>query len=281
MVFSLKIKEKKRFFRLFDGKRRLFALCFTAAIFFSIVPARAEETHEPLVIEDKKWVDLDSYEEAGADSSVSLPALPDEPAPNPAPNKEKIAAPVRPLDLPSLPAMAPVEALDAPSTEEENKAFFANKDKWRQIQDEQEEELEEDVDSSASGKKGLSIRFATLPSPDVKSIPDERISKPVLDRQKLLGDADAAAKKKKASKTKQQKEKEAQACEALNDYRRRQLEAIESDRQTLSALRKALSELGLVDRLKFMANGESVPKMESGDISTPEASGAGDLVATP
>lgn len=270
MIFSFRINNKKRAFRLFAGRQGV-AFCLLASVLFCVFPALAEEDFRPFDFETKKWVDLDSYAGEGADSSVislppvSLPSLPSEQAPS----NEKMAEPARPLDLPSLPAMKPVETLEAPSTEEENKAFLADKDRWKKIEN-FDEESQESVAAGADEKnqRALSVRFPFLPSPDVKAIPDERISKSVVDRQKLLRDNGAVKKKTAKSKPKLQTEEEAQACEALNDYRRRQLEAMESDRQTLSALRKALSELGLQDRLKFMADGESVPK------TSPEGAGS-------
>jgi hypothetical protein len=45
---------------------------------------------------------------------------------------------------------------------------------------------------------------------------------------------------------------DAAACAALDAYKKRQLAAIESDRQTLSALQNAIAQLGLNKQLDFM-----------------------------
>lgn len=45
---------------------------------------------------------------------------------------------------------------------------------------------------------------------------------------------------------------DAEACAALDAYKKRQLEAIESDRQTLTALQNAIAQLGLQKQLDFL-----------------------------
>ena len=45
---------------------------------------------------------------------------------------------------------------------------------------------------------------------------------------------------------------DAAACAALDAYKKRQLEAIESDRQTLTALQNAIAQLGLQKQLDFL-----------------------------
>jgi hypothetical protein len=47
------------------------------------------------------------------------------------------------------------------------------------------------------------------------------------------------------------------ACAAIDAYKKRQLAAIQSDRETLKALQNAISQLGLNKQLDFMASADS------------------------
>lgn len=197
----------------------------------------------------ESWVDLTSEE--------GQKKLADEPLPLPTPSLPKgtpQTKPDRPLDLPSLPGRAAPAFVppEGPSTEEENEAFLKNKMDWQSLDALQAE--------SKPQKNEASIRFATLPNRAISAIPDVKISKPALDRQ---------AGKKQTVLAQKPKPPEAQpkpldACDSLAEMRRRQLEAAESDRKTLAALREALADLGLVDKLSFMAKGDSTATVEPG-----------------
>ncbi len=62
----------------------------------------------------------------------------------------------------------------------------------------------------------------------------------------------------------QPKQANAAACAAISTYKKRQLEAIESDRKTLAALQNAIADLGLQKQLSFVtdANGNINPQMD-------------------
>lgn len=65
---------------------------------------------------------------------------------------------------------------------------------------------------------------------------------------------------------------DAAACAAVDAYNKRQLEAIQSDRHTLSALQAAITELGLKKQLNFMAGTDSKIDMpETNAASNPGA----------
>jgi len=89
----------------------------------------------------------------------------------------------------------------------------------------------------------LNIRFAKLPNSKFAVLSLPPVIKPKENDQSA---ARPAEKQKQETVSKQ-----AQACEAPLVRRKRQLEAIESDRQTLKALQSAIAELGLDKELNF------------------------------
>ncbi len=222
---------------------------------------------------EKGWSSLEEHAASSAEKTPSdrnePPATSQQEVSHFRQNEQAKAPPERALDLPALPGMRPVEDVQALSSDQENKAFLSDESRWQQI-----EEFDEQGDALAAQKnlKVPVIRYATLPNPDVKAIPDERISGAAVDRQKAFR-AEKERKVKKEEVKKAEQVASPEACKALDELRRRQLEAIESDRRTLSALKKALSDLGLADRLSFMSKGQSVPAME-GELtaSAPEDS---------
>jgi len=157
-----------------------------------------------------------------------------------------MAQPERALDMPALPDLKPVSALGVPSSKEENEAYLKNPEEWRSVAVYDSERVRKEKEANTA----FQIRYAPLPDRRVEAIPDKRISTPVTSRQAN------AEKTTKTAASKQTKEEEAattEACKALADQRRKQLEAMEIDRKTLAALKAALSDLKLTDKLSFMA----------------------------
>ncbi|NTU76905.1 MAG: hypothetical protein HGA90_03710 [Alphaproteobacteria bacterium] len=134
------------------------------------------------------------------------------------PEGEKVAQPERPLNLPVMPGLAVKASL--PDGEDEGEG---------------DDEVEKDK------HKPLNVRLTTLP--DSRNVPMS---------------AGSATKKRaspKASKTETAQVKPPlDTCPALTAHKKRQLQAIESDRQTLSALQAAIAELGLEKKLNFMTD---------------------------
>lgn len=94
----------------------------------------------------------------------------------------------------------------------------------------------------------LSIRLANLPDTRITPVPGKTVAKKrpsVL--EKMMAPKVAAATSKK------QPSRNPEVCEALTAYKKQQLAAIERDRETLSALRAAVAELGLANKLDFMS----------------------------
>lgn len=111
---------------------------------------------------------------------------------------------------------------------------------------------------NADGETPIKLRLAPLPVAKIEPIPAgpatprERAKLAELNN-KTKKKAKAVIEEQKKNKTKQTPEVTA-ACKALDAYKRNQLQAIESDRKTLDALRAAITELGLDKKLDFMTD---------------------------
>lgn len=228
-----------------------------------------------------EWVSFDAFLE----NQDKEPAVIQEPAlvsPDPKADAEVKAAaelekapPERALNYPVMPSARDASALSVKSTEEEGGQMFQEKKSWlgfdeAEVESEKEEQAERlrlTLDPSL-----FKVRFATLPRPDFSSIPSARVTTSQIDKDKKSLKAREPAPVTAASPEK--KKEQAEACEAMSEIRKRQLEAMESDRQTLSALKNALTDLGLVDKLSFMTSSQS---LLSEGASSAQATKTGDV----
>lgn len=106
------------------------------------------------------------------------------------------------------------------------------------------------ADISTSDKNaGTHIRFSFLPDPCFQAVDDVKITKP----KPITPRPEPELTEKKAEPQEPQKKKD-DSCIAFSKARQRQLDALESDRQTLIALRNAMKDLGLTNQLSFMAD---------------------------
>ncbi len=94
----------------------------------------------------------------------------------------------------------------------------------------------------------LNVRMTFLPSQNVVPITSPEHESAEKKAHALLKKL-AEEKKKTPAKTPE----EAAACAALDAYKQQQLDAIQSDRQTLKALQDAIHSLGLGKKLDFMS----------------------------
>jgi len=263
-------------------------------VFFLIIGASAPvcaQMVDPFSSAGSGWVSLDSYDkhatepekttdqkvqelmQATAQSAQGAQAKP---------KTEAQARPERALNFPVFPGQAARSGVVITSTEEDNKSWIQEKKDWAEFKKADEEAVKQEAANQKLSehnagaddhKKDLfGVRYATLPSSQIQSIPADRISKPKLDREaqaakdKAAAQGQGVAQGATSNKSKVTKET-TEACEAFVDYHRRQLAAVESDRRTLAQLKAALAELGLVDKLSFMA-GQTSALVES---TTPTA----------
>lgn len=216
--------------------------------------------------DNSNWVPLDQYDKhqgASAADAKKEPAQASAHAPEDQ-SVSPLAQPERPLQLPAMPNMnanawVPATALgkEGGAAKSEDSSFGSEDRQWVDAREAARNGLTSiDVETAGSS---LAIRFPALPSAQVKSIAAPRISQGKLARE-AKAEAALAPQSPKIVASEKKLKSEIDACEAYTEFRRRQLQAIESDRKTLAQLKAVLTDLGLVDKLSFMnGTAEVVP----------------------
>ncbi len=102
----------------------------------------------------------------------------------------------------------------------------------------------------------LDVRFTYLPA---TSSPVTKAQKPVI--ASIVKKTETAEAKPPAPVTAAPPADPA-ACAAIDAYKKRQLAAIESDRETLTALQTAIAQLGLQKKLDFMVGASGNLKLQ-------------------
>lgn len=169
-------------------------------------------------------------------------------------NDSQKLAPVMPPTMPSSLSWKGVDKISQEKDIDIDKSFIDDYKHWKHL-DDVKYKLNDFYKVKVDEKNPASpcIRFSLLPRPEVHSIDDVKISKPKKSFYKVV------AKKTDAKKAKLDK----QDCRVYNKARKKQLDAIESDRLTLVALREAMKELGLVKKLSLVAGGaQTFPKQK-------------------
>lgn len=174
---------------------------------------------------------------------------------------EMLAARVRAMDAPAMPSMRVEEATPTVELVETNVFSQRSEREWMKVEDAAHElslirnakNLQQQFDESP-----FDIRFASLPDTRVKVSTARKVKTSRIQREKKLA-AERAKRLLAEAPKKKIKTTEVEACKAAATYKRRQLAAMESDRRTLSALRNALSDLGLTKKLGFMHKSNGAP----------------------
>ena len=216
----------------------------------------------PFSILDDKWAtpeDLFSGKNTSLPSEIEVPALPEK--------EIKTAEEELPvLTPPLMPGPWAWKSVQDVPVQDDPLPFFDDSKHWKNLGDVRDQ-LDRFHEITSLNDSDSSIRFPLLPRSTAFAIADVRISKPKLEIESKAAAARAKAegrlaKKEEKKKKKERFEKTSKACVALSERRKRELEAIESDRRTLSALRGALKDLGVTKKLAFMTEGAtSVPLM--------------------
>ncbi len=106
----------------------------------------------------------------------------------------------------------------------------------------------------------LRVRMTFLPAQSVTPVPSP-------DRPSALKKGHEAMRKMAEEKKQPEKTpEEAAACAALDAYKKQQLDAIQSDRQTLTALQNAIKSLGFSKQLDFITNKGSALNTPAGPM---------------
>jgi hypothetical protein len=284
--FSASIKKSYRKYFLVS----IFFMGFLYAPYGGVTPAYADD--DPFQFESTHWMSFERYKEktkhgapatdaadaGAADDSVSttVPTLGDahnaageSTTVTPPTMTPTVAAPTRAIHIPVMPGMNKGYNLRVNSTEDEKTpvAQITHMDtqptisipeqNW-QTPKEAAQLAGKDSDSDSDEHQPLNVRMSFLPNTYITPVPSPEY-KSTHGRKPPTAVVAAAPEepKKKAS--------DLAACAAVDAYKKKQLEAIESDRQTLTALQSAISQLGLQKELSFMtgANG-GVNQADSG-----------------
>ncbi|MDR3449693.1 MAG: hypothetical protein P4M15_08120 [Alphaproteobacteria bacterium] len=222
----------------------------------------AARADEPFAIETGHWMSFDHYKDA--DKRGTLDKINPPPAPEPVaapvePVKPTVAAPVRPIDLPVMPGLNKGFEMQVNSTEDETRLSAALKAANSAapdspVSDKNWQDPGSVYHTKSDQKNGdddtppLDVRLSYLPNDKITPVPDaDHISAHHLARQAL--------EKGLTSTRPEEKAPVAAACAAITAYKKQQLDAIQSDQQTLKALQDAIASLGLQKQLGFMTNG--------------------------
>ena len=272
------------FFALFI----IFLLSNTAPAFSQIADPFSD-IGNPFTAQDKgEWLTLDQFAEKGANPEPQA-AQEQVKAEGGSEQSDELkkAEPERPLNLPIMPSIVLAHStVSSTAVEVENPQQEAEKP-WmnvEQIADEEARQQEASKFLQAMMDAKVKVRPTVLPSGGIKSIPASKITQPKLareqkaDRDQMLAQTKDKTIQKKDAKQAQQ---EADACEALTEFKRRQLQAIESDRNTLAQIKSVLGELGLSERLGFMADANDGLSPTSANNTGSHTQAAANAAGTP
>ena len=132
----------------------------------------------------------------------------------------------------------------------------------------------EDAQASApeeGGGSSLGVRMTFLPAANVDPAPGIERASSWRRGHAYAREQRALQKKKKLDPQAVQQEKdEAGACAALDAYKKRQLDAIQRDKETLEALQEAIRSLGLSRQMSFMSEQDGTLAASDGAAVTPQ-----------
>jgi hypothetical protein len=181
-----------------------------------------------------------------------------------------VAAPLRPLDLPIMPGINKGYGLQVNSTLDQNvptapaQIVTTNADapdmrlqdqNWQNAADVARKNAKENSnDENSDQRLPLDVRMTFLPDP--KIIPATQAQhKP---RPQIT---ELPSTPKPAPVNAQAQQAVAACTAALDAYKKKEIEAIQSDRKTLQALQTAIADLGLQKELNFIAGAQQSPTL--------------------
>ncbi len=242
-------------------------------------PANAENI-DPFQLDTGHWMSFEHYSDnvkrnrPVGNESLGLPIRKAEPVETVKPTAElspavvqdaaapTVAAPTRPIELPIMPGVVQGYSIQVDSTPDPNSSaphsqITSSKDgksdlhlqeqNWQEAADfaRQHADMRNKTHADAEHQP-ISVRMTFLPNASVKpDLNPERKPRPRL--------AELPTKPKPVL---EQAKQTPQECAAVDSYKKKQLEAIQSDRQTLQALQSAIADLGLQKQLNFMVGAQ-------------------------
>jgi hypothetical protein len=265
-----------------------------ALVFLSLsLPALAEDI-DPFQMDSGRWMSYGRYKDNVQRGLIPQQKTPLETPVNNADNPlilnatdatPSIAAPTRPLVLPVMPGMNKGFNVQIESTSDEKQTpapKIVNMDSNPELHLQTQNwlnatEAARDAERIKAGKiteenhPPLNVRMSFLPDRKITPIPDAE-RKTTHGREPA---ETAAAPRAPSLKDLKALPADLAACvAAIDSYKKKQLDAIQSDRQTLAALQEAIAQLGLQKQLGFIADSKS-------SLNAQDAATKVDATATP
>lgn len=212
--------------------------------------------------------------------AASMPPSQEEPAPKMSPatpsSTASIAPPQRPISLPVLPVFNRQYDVQVQSTADEPSStaaaahivnmdttpeFHLKDQNWQNATDvATQKPNEEDSDEQ---KKPLHIRYSSLPNAQIKPVP-------FIPKGLTHGHPPKAPDTASTQLAETPKKPDLAACAAVDAYKKKQLQALQSDRKTLEALQSAIAQLGLQKQLSFMTDTQGSLNLQQLPTNKPE-----------
>ena len=253
------------------------------AIFMTSLPVRADE--DPFQIDKGHWMSFDHYKDADKRGILAQPIqktdveAPADEAQNTAAisvpaatqTTPAVAAPTRPIDLPVMPGMNKGFSVQVNTTEDERIApppvvdanvasdIHISDKNWQSPSSVTTTKTSSDDDDTV---QPLSIRLSYLPDSKITPVPS-----PEHETAEQKAREAVAKGLKIQQQIAQEVKKQPAVCAAIDAYKKQQLNAIQSDRETLKALQAAIASLGFQKQLGFMTS--SAGALNSSSASTP------------
>jgi len=256
---------------LINHRACLWALTFALGVAPTLACSPGYADDNPFDLDSSHWMSFDHYKDADKRGTLdkiappSLPAVsaetPETPPEGAGAAKLAVAAPTRPIDLPVMPGLNKGFNVQVNSTEDQQSSLTipvidATKPADLHLSDKNWQTPASaqiaTKDDDGEGDKPLNVRMTFLPDKKIVPIPSpEHASGIEAGRAALLknlknGRTPLASQSAKTPA-------EVAACAAIDAYKKQQLDAIQSDRQTLTALQDAIHSLGLEKQLDFIA----------------------------
>ena len=256
------MRNKGKIYKFLNDRPSTYTCIGLLVFAFAFPPcplARADE--DPFQMDSGRWMSFGHYKDADKRGILDArqPTPPPPPQPEvvpPPPVAPIVAAPSRPIDLPIMPGLNKEFSVKVDTTDDDLQTsnspvlgtnappdIHPSDKNWQTPSSTPKMHTPgDDKDPS------LGVRMTFLPNDKISPVPNpDRMS---AQRRGQLA-LEKSLKEKKAAKAAD----DAAITAAINAYKKQQLDAIQSDRQTMQALQDAISSLGLQKKLGFMTNG--------------------------
>jgi len=254
---------------IFLRVRRISMPSVVLAFLLFAIPALADDT--PFDLESSNWMSFDRYKDQPShwlapDQRASVEGKPVIAPPPVLPaSLPNLKTPDQPIETPQLPGVNKNFDIRVDSTEDDHLLPVVKPDKdddkdsnglpdsaWKNASDVAHQNKADSAKSESGGDtSSANVRFTPLPPwfvPPHKTAAASITPVPVKAPPPIVKVAQPVIPSPPPPVSKA----DAAACAALDAYKKHQLEAIESDRQTLTALQNAIAQLGLQKQLDFL-----------------------------